>query len=192
MTSKKKDNPIDNIKIAVSDLVDRGTQINASKAAMLLGKRLGLNERLVRYAHLEIRNKLNELKFKKTKYKDRLLFVPHCLRHSKECPAEHGDFGLECKKCGRCKICKITELADKYGYKGTFIAHGGSMVYKIMKEHKPKAVLGIACYHEVMMGLDKAAEFGVPAQAVMLARDGCRDTDVNLQELEEKMTLIEK
>lgn len=182
----------DSIKIAVAELVDAGTHLDASKAASFVVKKLGLNERFVNYAHIEIRNKLNELKFKKTPYKERIIFLPHCLRHSTDCKAKHGDNGLECIKCGKCKICKLKEIAEKYGYKGAFIAPGGSMAYKIMLDTKPRAVLGIACYYELMMGMDKAGELGIPSQGVMLARSGCKDTDVNLEEAEEKIAMIEK
>jgi hypothetical protein len=189
MTKRKKDNAIDGIRMAVGELLDKGTHIDASKAAAFIGRKLGLNERLVNYAHIEIRNKLNELKFRKTKYRERVLFLPHCLRDSEKCHAKYGDDGLICGKCGRCKICTLAEIAAKYKYRGVFVTPGGSMVYKIMQKLKPKAIIGVACYHEAMIGLDKAAEFGIPAQVVVLARDGCKDTDVNLEEAEEKIAL---
>ena len=183
--AQKKDGTIERIKIAVGKIVDGTAHIDAAKTAMFIGKSLGLNERLVNYAHIEIRNKLNEAAFKKVDFKDRVIFLPHCLRNANNCKGKYTDQGLQCARCGQCKITKLIELGEKYKYKAVFITPGGSMVYKIMQAIKPKAAVGVACYNELTMGMDKAAEFNIPTQGILLAREGCKDTDVNLEEVEE-------
>lgn len=182
---KEKDSTVESIKIAVGKIVDGTTHIDVAKTAMFIGKSLGLNERLVNYAHIEIRNKLNEAAFKKVDFKDRVIFLPHCLRNANGCRAKYTDQGLQCARCGLCKITELIGLAEKYKYKAAFVTPGGSMAYKIMQAIKPRAAVGVACYNELTMGMDKAAEFNIPTQGILLAREGCKDTDVNLEEVEE-------
>ena len=52
------------------------------------------------------------------------------------------------------------------------------MVGKIIKKASPKAVVGVACMKELVMALD---ELSIPAQSVELSKDGCVDTDVDLE-----------
>jgi hypothetical protein len=64
------------------------------------------------------------------------------------------------------------------------VVPGGSLVYKLIKELKPKAVLGVACLKELIMALE---EVRIPAQGVILSRDGCVNTDVHLEEVTGKL-----
>lgn len=191
MNEKKYMKLAEDIRNLVADLVEKGTHQDIAKITRFVAKKFGLNERLINYTHIEARNKLNEFKFRKIPYKDRVLFISHCLRNSTKCKAPIGDEGLECKRCGKCQINKILELAEELNYRKVFIVPGGSMVFKIMQKYKPRAVVGVACHAELNMGIDKASEYGIPSQAVMLLREGCKDTAVNLDEVVEKMRLFE-
>lgn len=180
------------IRDAVGDLVDAGTHIDVAKSARLIGKRLGLNERLLNYTHTEIRNKLTEPRFRRVPYNERILFLPHCLRNLEKCRAKYGEEGLVCEGCGGCKIAAMRKMAKELGYAGVFVAPGGSMVIKLIKKYKPKAVVGVACNDEINMAVDKLKEEGnIPAQAVLLLRSGCKDTDVNMDEVWEKLVMRE-
>ncbi len=182
----------DQIRDSVSSLIDSGAHINAANAAQRIGKELGLSDRLVSYTHIELRNKLNEAKFKRVPFKDRMLFLPHCLKKPKGCKARPGEEGIECRKTAACKNCPVEIMrneAKKLGYGHVFIVPGGSMLAKLAEKYKPKAVLGLACKDEVNLGFSKMAEYGVPAQGVMLLKDGCKDTEANLEEVKEKMVL---
>ena len=65
------------------------------------------------------------------------------------------------------------------------------MVKKLVEKHKPKATIGVCCFHEATMAFDMLKGKKVAPQVVLLLRDGCKDTLVNLPLLEEKLKLID-
>lgn len=180
------------IKESIAGIIDSGVHISVANTTQLIAKQLGLSERMINYTHIEIRNALNESKFKRIPFNKRALFVSHCLRNSRKCKAPYNQDGLQCRNCKNCKIPEIIELGKKFNYKKIAVLPGGSMVAKLVEKHKPKAVIGIACYMEASMGIDKLNSLKIPSQAVMLLKDGCIDTDVNLEEVKEKMELIDE
>ncbi|MBU1120981.1 DUF116 domain-containing protein, partial [Candidatus Micrarchaeota archaeon] len=177
------------IRDAVAGIIDSGTHSSIAEISERVAKELGLNERLISYTHVEIRNYLNEPRFKRVPFEERILFLPQCLRNSEKCKAVMGEEGWECRKCGNCKIPVLTEKAREKGYSKVFISPGGSLVMKLIKKYKPKAVLGVACHEEVNLALKKLSMANIPSIGVLLLKDGCKDTDVNLNEVMDKMNL---
>ena len=51
------------------------------------------------------------------------------------------------------------------------------MLTKIIKDFRPQAIMGVACKKEIVMAFD---ELGLPTQGVELLKDGCVNTDVDL------------
>lgn len=182
----------DKIKGRIGKLIDAGTHQSVEGIAEAIVKQFGLSDRLVHFTHIEIRNKLNELAFKKVPFSERILFLPHCLRNSKNCKAAYNDEGLQCAMCGQCNIKTLVEMARERGYRNVFIVPGGSLIVKLVKKYSPKAVIGVACNDETNLGLDNLRAVGIPAQAVLLLRDGCHDTAVNFDEVREKLDLAAK
>lgn len=179
----------DQIKQSVADLIDTITHEDIAEATELVAKRLGLSKRLINYTHVEFRNKLNEPKFRRVPLHERILLLPHCLRDASVCPNEYGEDGLRCDGCEKCQVGRIKRLVEKrYGIK-TFILPGGSMVAKIIRKYRPRAVVGVACFEEVNLGFDKLRQLNIPVQGVLLLRDGCKDTQVNVDEILEKIEL---
>lgn len=178
------------IKLRIAKLIDAGTHQSVEGIAEAIVKQFGLSDRFVHFTHIEIRNKLNEFAFKKIPFNERILFLPHCLRNSKECKATYGEEGLKCVSCGKCSIKTFIEMAKERNYKATFVVPGGSLLTKLVKKYSPKAVVGIACNDETNLGLDNLRAAGIPAQAVLLLRDGCHDTAANIDEVREKLDLF--
>jgi hypothetical protein len=118
----------------------------------------------------------------------RFVFIPHCLRHIKACRAQAGEEGYKCLKCGACKVNEIINACEARGMPA-YIVGGGSQLVNIVKKYNPAAVIGIACFAEVRMGLDKMMELGIPAQGVMLSTCGCVNTDVDISEVMAKIEL---
>jgi len=183
------DNVFRRIKEAIGSLIDKGTHLDAAEAAEHIAEALGLSPRLINYTHIELRNELNKLRFSRSKPSERILFLPHCLKNSEKCKATYNEEGLQCKKCGSCQIPELIELGKKAGYSKIFVTPGGSMVQKLIKKYKPKAALGVCCYDEANMAFDKLQKTSVVPQAVLLLKDGCKDTAVNLEEAKEKLFL---
>jgi hypothetical protein len=184
-------NIIRQVRESIAAIIDSASHQNAASIAKTIGKELGLSGRMLDYTHIELRNKLNEGRFKKVPFNERMLLLPHCLRNAKECSAKYNDEGLECLKCNKCSLPKIMKMAEELGYKKIACVPGGSMIEKLVVKFKPKAVVGVACSAELNMAIDKMNEHGIPSQAVLLLKDGCKDTEANLQEIKEKVELIE-
>jgi hypothetical protein len=116
-------------------------------------------------------------------YAERVILMPHCMRNIKMCKAkEMGSYYL-CAECGACKIGSISKKSKELGYKALYVLKGGKAVKKLVEELKPKAALGVACYFEGVMGMQESEKHGLAVQFVPLTKDGCVDTDVNLEEV---------
>lgn len=176
----------------VAELIDKGAHQSIAKTTQFVAKKFGLSDRLIKYTHIEIRNRLSEPKFKRVPYDKRILFLPQCLRDSKKCPAKMNDEGWECAGCGRCQIYGLKKKAEELGYMKVIIAPGGSMVQKVVEKYKPEAVLGVGCFEEVNMGMDKTVRTNIPPQGIILLRDGCKDTAVNADEVVEKLEMADE
>jgi len=146
-------------------------------------KRIGLfDEKWIHYTHVQMQNNMFKDAFKKVQKSDRVVFIPHCLRDVKNCKAPIDEDGYHCTKCGRCVIGRIVEECEKRGMKW-YMCGGGTQVINIINRTKPKAIIGIACYNEIMLALEKLKGSGVPLQAVMLRKSGCVNTEVDLNEV---------
>ena len=177
------------IKEQIGKLVDKTTHLNVAETTEAIAKKLGLSERLVNYTHIELRNKLNEYGYRRVPLNERFLFLPHCLRNSKECKADYTAEGLQCKRCGKCQITELIAMAEDVGFNKVFICPGGSMVKKIVMKYKPMAVLGVSCFDEANLAFDSMQGTPISPQATLLLCDGCKDTKANLTEVREKMIL---
>jgi len=182
----------DRIKEAVADAIDRTTHLDVARATHVIAEKFGLNQRLINYTHIELRNKLNEYGYKATPYNRRILFLPHCLKNSKHCKAGQNDEGLQCKRCEKCNISELIGIADDLKYYKVFVAPGGSMVQNLVKKYKPGATVGVCCYHEANLAFDSLRRMKIHSQVVLLLHDGCKDTKANVAEVREKMELINK
>lgn len=118
---------------------------------------------------------------------ERVLLLPHCLRPSATCPGRLSRQGFQCPPdCAeRCPIKTLREEALRLGYKGVCIAPGGALALRFVQETHPRAVVAIACAKELQQGEEAVASLGPerPSLAVVpLSRDGCVDTEVNLDQ----------
>ncbi len=116
---------------------------------------------------------------------ERVLLLPHCLRPSQTCPGRPSRDGFQCPEdCGeRCGIRSLRTEALRLGYKGVCVAPGGALALRFVREVRPRAVVAIACAKELREGEEALADLGPapPFVAVVpLSRDGCVDTEVNL------------
>ena len=70
-----------------------------------------------------------------------------------------------------------------------FIAPGGSLVKRMVKKYKPKAVIGVGCPPEINEGSALMEAYGIPVLSVPLTKDGCVNTCVDIDELLEALHL---
>lgn len=148
-----------------------------------LARWLGFDDVMVDQMGVEVRNKVNKNTFEKTSNNEKIIVLPHCLRH-RDCEARLGETGLVCSKCGKCSIGVIKDKAEEIGYK-TFIVPGSSFVKKIIEDNEFESVVGIACYEDLNMTMMKLSDFA--PQGVLLSRTGCFETKVDVKTVLEKI-----
>lgn len=118
---------------------------------------------------------------------ERIVLLPHCLRPSSGCPGQMTPKGLVCPTdCPRasCPIRRLREEAQRLGYKGVYVAPGGSLALRVIKEVQPQGVVAIACLKELLEGTEAVANLSETPPAVLtlpLSRDGCVDTEVDME-----------
>lgn len=150
-----------------------------------------VEDEIVDRAYIEIQNTIMRSGFEKVPYKDRIIFLPQCLRH-KDCRASLTRKGIVCIKCGKCKIVKLLNEAEKLGYRAGYVVPGSSFIRRIVKAEKPGAVIGVACMPECKQGIQILMKYGLPGQAIPLLRSGCIDTIADFDRVIEIIRLPKK
>ena len=141
-------------------------------------------------ADIHIKNLVYEKEFKKAK--EKMLFVPHCCRKYMDLRCK-ADFDAEftsyfCNHCSPdCLANQATELAEQNGYK-VFILPGGSCLKSIVGNTNCDAVLGIACPEEIKLGIGFVESAGLAIKGIPLTKNGCANTQFNLDSLKEALT----
>lgn len=111
--------------------------------------------------------------------KDICLFLPHCLK-SRNCQARSDEEGIHCERCGRCAMSTLVTAAESAGLR-VFCAPGGTLVKALIQKYRPKAVIGVACWKEILLAYELLWETGIFVQVFPLDRDGCFETSVDPQ-----------
>lgn len=121
-------------------------------------------------------------------YDRRLLLLPKCLRHPSDCPAQVDELGLICKACGQCAIDRLQKHASRLGYL-TMVAEGSGVVTDLLASGKIDAVVGVSCLDMLEKVFPYLEVASIPGLAIPLLRDGCSDTCVDIDWVEEALTL---
>lgn len=138
---------------------------------------------------IEVQNANNLQRENFEKAETKALLIPHCARSymDRQCMA---DFNPEipsytCNGCqDDCLVNKVVKLGKERGY-DVFVIPGGSCAEKILRDKKYKAVVGIACGSELKMALGLLKKMNIPGQGVMLTKNGCANTKLNLETLKQ-------
>ncbi len=128
-------------------------------------------------------SKLTRLRRARCRPEELLILVPSCLQSS-ECELRLTGDITKCRRCGRCKVKDVVEMAERLGTRCA-IATGGRLALELARSGDIRAVVAVACEKELQEGLK--AVFPKPAIGVINLRPHgpCKDTDVDLAELEE-------
>ena len=135
-------------------------------------------------AFTQQQNKSHQKKFSSIPFDKRVVFAPHCMRNISVCTAAEKDSHYICKECGGCKLKDISIFVKKLGYEGLYVLKGGRAIKKIIEERQPKAMVGIACLYEGDQAFKILEGYDVAVQFVPLTKDGCANTDADLEEVE--------
>jgi len=138
---------------------------------------------------IEVQNANNLQRETFEKAETKALLIPHCARShmDRQCMA---DFNPEipsytCNACqDDCLVNNVVKLGKERGY-DVYVIPGGSCAEKILRDKKYKAVLGIACGSELKMALGLLRKLDIPGQGVMLTKNGCANTKLDLESLKQ-------
>jgi uncharacterized protein len=131
---------------------------------------------------VKLHNSLALRTFQEAPVETRAVFFPQCLR-SALCPARLGPEGLECRRCGRCRLNTVIKELEGLGYR-VFIVPGSSFVKRMVRQHRPQAIIGVGCLIEVKEGLQMCDQIGLVGMGVVQSSDGCVETTLNWRELQ--------
>jgi geranylgeranyl pyrophosphate synthase len=109
----------------------------------------------------------------------RVLLLPQCLKSSVHCRAQADEVGLICAGCGQCVLTEIEREALNLGYM-VLIAEGSTLVGQLLGQGCVDAVIGVSCLDALEKSFPLLAAEAIPGMAVPQHRDGCRDTDVDV------------
>jgi uncharacterized protein len=144
-------------------------------------KLLGLDDKELLTFFIKLHNAMNTKAFSEMPVEKRAIFLPQCLR-SARCPAHLTPEGLKCRNCGQCTVGEHIQLLEGLGYR-VFIVPGSTFIKRMVKEYRPRGIIGIGCLMEVKEGIDMCDRIGIIAIGVVSLKDGCVETLVNWPEV---------
>jgi hypothetical protein len=128
-----------------------------------------------------------EDRFKKST--KRALLLPHCSRKYMDhrCKAEFDPkvSSYMCQHCSEdCQVNQAVTIGEEKGY-DVYVLPGGSCIPKLLQSGKTyDGAIGVACPHEIQMGIREYGKL-LPYQAIPLLRNGCAETQFNIETLKE-------
>lgn len=143
---------------------------NVVKALFRFAK---MDDSIVDNVGISLKNKISLRKFRDTPVDKRMIFFPQCLR-AVTCPSKLSPEGMQCINCG-CDLGKAKKSAEDTGYK-VFIVPGSSFIKRLVRKHKPSAILGVGCMTEVKAGLEMCERLNLFGVGLVLEKAGCVST----------------
>ncbi|MBS1234377.1 MAG: hypothetical protein H6R43_93 [Nitrospirae bacterium] len=126
----------------------------------------------------------------KPKTKKILLLLPHCIQVS-ECTIRLTHNIYNCERCGRCEIKDLIEIAEENSLE-LFVATGGTIARKVVKEVMPEAIVAVACERDLSSGLVDTYPFpilGIPNERPY---GPCFNTRVDLDKVKEAIRFFSR
>ncbi len=138
---------------------------------------VGVDDAIVDDVGIALKNKISLKKFRDTPINKRLIFLPQCLRAA-DCPSKLSPEGMKCIDCGNCEVGHAVKSAESMGYK-VFIVPGSSFIKRLVRKHKPGAILGVGCITEIKAGLEMCEKLNLFGVGLVLEKAGCVSTVLN-------------
>jgi hypothetical protein len=138
---------------------------------------VGADDSIVDDVGIALKNKISLKKFRGTPVSRRMIFLPQCLR-AVDCPSKLSPEGIRCINCGNCEVGAAKKSAEELGYK-VFIVPGSSFIKRLVRKHRPLAILGVGCMTEIKAGLEMCQKLNLYGIGLVLDRAGCVSTVLN-------------
>lgn len=117
-----------------------------------------------------------------------LLLLPHCLQ-TNECDIRLTYNIYNCKRCGRCEIKDLIQIADDNKL-SLFVATGGNLARKIVKDVYPEAIVAVACERDLSSGI--VDSYPLPVLGIPNERPfgPCFNTRVSIEKVKEAIQFL--
>ncbi len=147
-----------------------------------MGKLFTNGENYLWQGFISFNNALFRLRLKAMNRNKILMLLPHCLQLHTCGIKITGDIGM-CKECGRCIIGDLKRISINKGL-STFVATGGTLARKIVRDAAPDIIIASACEHDLGWGIFDI--FPAPVYGILNERpEGpCKNTLLNIKEVE--------
>ena len=94
-----------------------------------------------------------------------------------------------CKRCGKCEIKDLIKISEENNLR-LFVATGGTIARRIVKETRPEAIIAVACERDLSSGL--VDTYPLPVLGILNERPfgPCVNTRVDLAKVEDAITFF--
>lgn len=119
-----------------------------------------------------------------------LLLLPHCLQID-ECTIRLTHNIQNCERCGRCEIKDLIMIAEENGL-NLFVATGGTLARRIVKDARPGAIVAVACERDLSSGI--VDTYPLPCIGIPNERPfgPCFNTRVDLEKVKEAIRFFSR
>lgn len=113
---------------------------------------------------------------------DIMILTPHCIQKG-SCKHKITNRIQNCIRCKGCDVSDLLDIKEKYKVK-VFVATGGTLARKIIKENRPKAIIAVACERDLTSGIQDVEK--IPVIGILNERPNgpCLDTKVDIEKIE--------
>lgn len=117
-----------------------------------------------------------------------LLLLPHCLQIN-DCDVRITNNIYNCKRCGKCKIKDLIKITEDNNL-SLFVATGGTIARRIVKDVKPEAIVAVACERDLSSGI--VDTYPLPVWGVTNEKPSgpCLNTTVDLEKVKEAIEMF--
>lgn len=162
---------------------EKGLIMLLTPFAVRIGKWFGVSKDRVASSFIKANNSIVIATRRGDGTRSVLLLLPRCIQHSK-CKQKVEIDITNCKDCGLCDIADIIRVCEENGVE-SYVATGGNLARKLIKEKRPAGVIGVACERELLSGIHDTSGLPVIGIPNLRPEGPCIDTRVNLEKVEE-------
>lgn len=148
-----------------------------------MGRLMHIAQEKVQRSFIEVNNHLVRARTLDLGAKDLLLLLPHCLQND-QCTYKITRNVNNCRRCGKCQLPEILQICSEKNIKVEVVT-GGTLARRALKEHRPRAVVAVACERDLSSGI--LDSFPLPVIGLLNERPHgpCFNTRVDLTALRE-------
>ncbi|MDN5312336.1 DUF116 domain-containing protein [Thermoanaerobacteraceae bacterium SP2] len=151
--------------------------------ALALGEMLHIPRDIIKSSYIEVNNKLTQSRVFNIDPARILILAPHCLQKW-DCPYKVTADVSNCHHCGRCDIDRLWKLSKQKGV-NLAVVTGGTLARKMVVEHKPRAIVAIACERDLTEGILDTNPLPVIGVLNIRPEGPCKNTCVDVDRVSE-------